>query len=141
MHKPMSQAPNNSNGEQTTNEPAGGRGSHIRSLDTIFEALVAKRRRNALYVLYRHAGPISLADLADEVASLEGDPTERVATSLHHTHLPKLVEAEVAHYDAEENLVRLTDHSERFREYLTTAAADERRPLRRASESATLSEF
>jgi hypothetical protein len=141
MHKPMSQAPNNSNGEQTTNEPAGGRGSHRRSLDSIFEILVAERRRNALYVLYRHAGPVSLADLADEVASLEGEPIERVATSLYHTHLPRLVEAGVAEYDAEEDLVRLTDHSDRFREYLTTAAADERRPLRCASESATLSEF
>jgi hypothetical protein len=137
----MSQAPNDSNGEQTANEPAGRRGSRVHSLDTIFEVLVSERRRNALYALYRHAGPISLADLADEVASFEGEPTERVAASLHHTHLPKLVEVGVADYDAEQDLVRLTDHSDRFREYLTTAAADERRPLRRASESATLSEF
>lgn len=137
----MSQAPNNSSGEQTTNDPVNNHDSRVRSLDTIFEVLVAERRRNALYVLYRHVGPVTLADLADEVASLEGEAVERVATSLHHVHLPKLVEVGIVEYDTEEALVRLTDHSDRFREYLTTAAADERRPLRRASESATLSEF
>lgn len=137
----MSQAPDNSTGERSTTDLASSGGSRGHSLDTIFEVLVAERRRNALYVLYRHAGPISLADLADEVAALEGATTERVAASLHHLHLPKLVESGVADYDVEEGRVRLTDHSDRFGEYLTSAAADERRPLRRASESATLSEF
>lgn len=137
----MSQAPNGSAGEESTNASSRSRGSRPRSLDTIFELLVEERRRNALYVLYQSAGPVSLSTLAAEVAALEGADTERVATSLFHVHLPKLVEVGVAEYDVDDDAVRLTDLSERFRRYLTSAAEDERRPLRRAAESATLSEF
>lgn len=138
----MSQRPNSSVGEQPTNAPSGeSHGSRVRSLDTIFETLVTERRRNALYVLYRSAGPVSVPALAEEVAALEGADTERVATSLYHVHLPKLAELGVAEFDPDADEVRLADLPERFRRYLTSAAADEQRPLRRAAESATLSEF
>ncbi|WP_137285066.1 DUF7344 domain-containing protein [Halorussus salinisoli] len=138
----MSQAPNDSTGEETRNTPPGDdHGSRVRSLDAIFEILVPERRRHALYVLYRRGEPITLLDLADEVAALEDADVERVATSLHHVHLPKLAETGVADFDAEAETVRLADDSDRFRKYLTAAAEDERRPLRRSSESARLSEF
>lgn len=141
----MSQAPNESNGEPTPNDPDSDvpdePGSAGRSLDAIFELLAVERRRNALYVLYRHSDPIGLTDLAEEVSSLEGVPTEQVMAGLYHVHLPRLAEEGVVEYDADQGVVCLTASSSRFRAYLTRAAEDEGRPLRRASESATLSEF
>lgn len=159
----MSQVPNRSTGEQSTNAIPGNRagvepeerkdtepgarertesgegenrGARADSLDAIFQMLAAQRRRYALYVLSRHAGPITLADLADEVASLEETTSERVATSLHHVHLPKLDDAGVADYDAEARTARLADHSDRFRHYLVSAAKDERQFLGPAFEGA-----
>lgn len=136
----MSHTPDDSAGVQSPNA-GSDHGSRARSLDSVFEILVAERRRNALYVLFRRSGPVEFDSLADEVASLEGADPQRVAASLHNVHLPKLADAGLARYDAEAGTVRLADHSELFRRYLTSAAEDERRPLRRASESARLSEF
>ncbi|USZ67494.1 hypothetical protein NGM10_12240 [Halorussus salilacus] len=136
----MSQQSNNLAGEQPANAlPREDHGSRARSLDAIFELLVTERRRNALYVLYRSPGPLSVSALAEEVAALEGADPERVATALHHVHLPKLADAGVVEYDGD--AVRLDDLSERFRRYLATAAEDEQRRLRATGESATLSEF
>lgn len=138
----MSQRPNRLAGGQPTNTlPGDAHGSRGRSLDAVFETLASERRRNALYVLYQSAGPLSVSTLAEEVAELEGADAERVATALFHVHLPKLADIGVVEYDTDDEAVRLTDLSERFRRYLTSAAEDERRPLRRAAESATLSEF
>lgn len=110
-------------------EAEGDRGPSERSLDVIFRVLARQRRRDALYVLYRHPGSLAVAELADEVASVEGTDPERVRTSLHHVHLPKLVDAGVAEYDAETGTVRLADHSDWFRRFLVQAAADEGRLL------------
>ncbi|WP_205427188.1 hypothetical protein [Halorussus sp. MSC15.2] len=138
----MSQAPYNSAEEQATGTSSGeDRSSDARSLDRIFEILAAERRRHALYVLFRRTEPITLTDLAVEVASLEAADSERVAATLHHVHLPKLVSADVAEYDAATGTVRIADPPDRFRKYLTSAAEDEHRPLRRASQSTSLSEF
>jgi len=138
----MSQIPNRSGGEQPTNDsPGADHGSRDRSLDAVFEMLRSERRRNVLYVLYQRAGPVQASTLADEVAAREGAEFTRVATALRHVHLPKLDDAGVVEFDAETGTVRLSDDSDRFRHYLTSAAADEGRPLRRASASATLSEF
>jgi hypothetical protein len=136
----MSQSPDSSNGEPTANDPISPAPT-VRPLDTVFELLAPERRRNALYVLYRHSGPMTLADLAEEVAALEDAPTARVAAGLHHVHVPRLAEEDVVEYDADEGLVRLSEPSDRFRAFLEAAAEDESRRLRRASESATLSEF
>ncbi|WP_135853013.1 DUF7344 domain-containing protein [Halorussus salinus] len=137
----MSQSPNSSTEAQATNDSPAALGSVDDSFDAIFEVLAAERRRYVLYALHRHSGRASLADLADEVASREGADTERVAASLHHVHLPKLVSANVAAYDPDEETVRLLDRSDRLYRHLSAAAEDEFRPLRRAAGSATLSEF
>lgn len=138
----MSQAPDGSAGEQSANASPGERcESNDSSLDAIFRLLGSERRRNALYVLYQRTGPLGVADLAAEVASLEDADPERVATALHHVHLPRLDAAGVVEFDGERAQVRLADHSERFGRYLNSAADDEGRPLRRASASARLSEF
>jgi len=136
----MSQSPDNSNGEPTANNPTSP-GPRVRSLDAVFELLAPERRRNALHVLYRRSEPMTMTDLAEEVAALEDAPTERVAAGLHHVHIPKLAEEGVAEYDADDGLVRLSETSDRFRAFLKAAAEDESRRLRHASESVTLSEF
>lgn len=128
----MSHVPYGSIGEQPVNVPrtdGAGRGSRSRPLDAIFELLVAQRRREVLYVLYRRPGPITVSELTDEVASVEETPPERVATALHHVHLPKLDERGVVNYDAEAGTVRLVDDSNRLYRYLRAAAADEGRFL------------
>lgn len=136
----MSQDADTSTGEQPTNaSPGGDRGLRVRSLDTIFELLVSSRRRSALYVLYRSDGPVALSDLVAEVASMEDVAPERIATALHQVHLPKLADAGVVEYDTEAETARLLTLSERFRRYLTTAADDEDRPVRRADETAASS--
>lgn len=136
----MSQDADTSTGEQPTNaSPGEDRGLRVRSLDTIFELLVSSRRRSALYVLYQADGPVALSDLVAEVASMEDAVPERVGIALHQVHLPKLADAEVVDYDVEAETVRLVTLSERFRRYLTTAAADEERPLRGSNENATTS--
>ncbi len=137
----MSQSPNSSLEAQATNDSPTALGSVDDSFDAIFEVLAAERRRHVLYALHRHSGPVSLSDLAEEVASREGTDADRVAASLHHVHLPKLVGANVAAYDPEERTVRLHGRSDRLYRHLSAAAEDEFRPLRRAAGNATLSEF
>lgn len=68
--------------------------------------LSVRRRRIAFAVLADWSPPVSLRDLAAEVAAREGDPavadddaTERVAVTLHHAHLPQMAEAGVVDYD------------------------------------------
>jgi hypothetical protein len=87
------------------------------TLDRVFELLSNRRRRQFLYVLYAYGETLALADAADEVARLEhGRPLEdispetvkQVYMSLYHSHVPKLVEADVLRYDQELDLVALT---------------------------------
>lgn len=139
--KGMSRAPNDPARRPPIDTVGDDTGVRTRSLNLVFELLVAERRRYALYVLFRRAGPVEFSTLAEEVAALEGASTDRVAAALHNVHLPKLVDTGVAEYDPEDGTVSLEHHSELFRRYLTSAAEDERQPLRCAAESASLSEF
>lgn len=126
----MSHVPSGSTGEQPANvtrTDGAGRGSRSRSLDAIFEVLTAERRREALYVLYSRDEPISLTELAEEVASAEGSDVEQVAPTLYHVHLPKLADVGVVRYDPEAGIVRLADPSKRFFQFLRIAAVDEGR--------------
>jgi DNA-binding transcriptional ArsR family regulator len=102
----------------------------------VFELLANQRRREALYVLYRREGPITVAELADEVATVVEAAPERVATSLYHVHLPKLADADIVDYDVQSGIVRLTHASEQFDRYLHIAAADEGRFIRAVDEEA-----
>lgn len=77
----------------------------------ILALLANTRRRYALYALSHQIGAMSLGELAEQIAIYEGDSAydqyERIVTSLHHTHLPKLVEAGIVRYDAEQETVRV----------------------------------
>jgi hypothetical protein len=136
----MSHVQNDSNGEQPTNAlltDGAGRGSRSRSLDDVFELLVAKCRREALYALSRHDEAVPVMDLVTEVAKTKSASPKRVAATLHHAHLPKLADAGVVEYDAEARTVELSDLSARFHRYLRHAAADEDKSLGSAEEAST----
>lgn len=74
----------------------------------VVDALAHERRRRVLTILNDRATPLSVTDLACELASLELDdrpgeaPTDyrhSVRVALHHCHLPKLADAGLVRYD------------------------------------------
>lgn len=78
------------------------------------DLMAAKRRRLAIDVLTDQTGPVDVEDLASEIAErteeLNADnPTEieRVATTLHHVHLPKMAALDVLEYDTVNTLAEL----------------------------------
>lgn len=84
------------------------------SADTVFELLAEQRRRYLLESLAEHGYSLTLADLADEVASRERDahiaeiPEDdvlEVYLALYHQHVPKLAAADVVAYDQDQDLV------------------------------------
>ncbi|XVH32116.1 DUF7344 domain-containing protein [Haloferacaceae archaeon DSL9] len=86
------------------------------SYDDPLAVLSNRRRRYALRCLCRYQNPLPLADVAEEVAALEYDERvaemspetlKRVYMSLYHTHLPKMVEANLVEYDQERDSVAL----------------------------------
>ncbi len=83
--------------------------------DVVFRCLANQRRRLVVSVLDQDSQPVTLSDLAKRVAARTDEtPTaggtdaavERIRTSLHHVHLPKLVEAGIVDYDIEQQLVK-----------------------------------
>jgi len=86
------------------------------TLDVVFEILSHRRRRLVLYHLAQVPGGVEQFDaLVDQVAAWEtdangGDVPEnhrsRVATDLHHVHLPKLADANVLDYDDRSETIR-----------------------------------
>jgi hypothetical protein len=89
----------------------------------VFDLLKPERRQAVVDVLASvEKGPISVSNLAEEVAAIEYacTPTElssqqrkRVYIALSQVHLPRLAEAEIVSYDDDRKLV---DKGSRFRE-------------------------
>lgn len=103
------------------------------SLDRVFALLADQRRRIILACLRDHAQAIALADLAEEVAIRETERPipeiparhiQEIRLVLHHTHLPKLVEAGAVEYDHERDLIRVTDAAD-WVERILSLTADE----------------
>lgn len=73
--------------------------------DSIAPVLADDRRRTIVAIVYAENSPVTRAELAHELASLEaaGEPAasrvETVTLQLHHRHLPKLAEAGLLEYD------------------------------------------
>lgn len=74
-----------------------------------------RRRRYALYHLYESSGPVSVKDLARQVAAWErattpdevsGEHAESVRSSLRRTHLPYLADSGFVTYDDRRMMVR-----------------------------------
>ena len=80
---------------------------------TRHELLGSKRRRVALEVLdLENEAAVALEDLAVRIAEREdgidaanADAVERVALTLHHSHLPKMADIGVLNYDRETHLI------------------------------------
>lgn len=96
------------------------------TISSIFDVFAHHRRRYVLRELQRHANPMELADLADEVAVRENetpitdvpaDEVKRIYMSLYHTHIPKLEAADLVRYDQERDAVALADQAERVDQY------------------------
>jgi len=85
--------------------------------DELFEILTEKRHRYVLYCLEKFQSPLSLSDLAEEVARLEQDVQllsqiqEEDITGLYvdlsETHIPKLVDSDLVTYDSDSDAVSL----------------------------------
>lgn len=75
---------------------------------SVYDALANPRRRYVLHLLHEAPEPLTLVDLTREVVRWETDPdetvrsatTERVHTSLHHVHVPKLEDAGLVEYNS-----------------------------------------
>lgn len=76
-----------------------------------YKLLAARHRRLALDVLAEQTSSITVRELASEIAEREhgsatdGDSIERIATQLHHIHLPVMVDLGVISYDSDSNRV------------------------------------
>lgn len=96
------------------------------SLDTAFELFGNQRRRCVVQRLQEAGEPMQLSELEAEIAGIEigtaadvsDVDAERVRISLYHVHLPKLADAGLVEYDAEEEVVSLTERAEQFEPYL-----------------------
>ncbi|MFC7080152.1 DUF7344 domain-containing protein [Halorussus caseinilyticus] len=98
--------------------------------DQALDLLGDGQRRRAVAVLRESDGPMTLGELAAETVA-RGDETdsgpdpsevttdrrERVATRLHHVHLPRLDDAGVAEYDPMAGEVELTEVVEELDPY------------------------
>ncbi|MFP8888896.1 hypothetical protein ACLI4U_03900 [Natrialbaceae archaeon A-CW2] len=116
--------------EETPSEPTLER-------DSLFHVLQTSRRRAVLQYLqghledeggdYESVSPVPIGDLTEWIAAREHDITveelrssqrQRVYISLYQTHLPKLDELEIIHYDDDRGLVRPTPVIREFDPYL-----------------------
>ncbi|SEP90741.1 DUF7344 domain-containing protein [Natrinema salaciae] len=94
------------------------------AVDTAMDLLADRRRRAVLDYLEETDGTATLTELAVEIAAREarvepnaisdhGDVSARdrraVRISLHHSHVPKLANADVIDYETETETVTLTD--------------------------------
>ncbi|MGQ3413210.1 DUF7344 domain-containing protein [Natrinema sp. LN54] len=94
------------------------------AVDTAMDLLADRRRRAVLKYLAETDGSAALTELAVEIAAQEagaepnaisdhGDVSARdrraVRISLHHTHIPKLANADVVDYETETETVTLRD--------------------------------
>lgn len=73
--------------------------------------LSSPARRAVLAVLADHASPMTLGDIAAEMAATGADASadadyRDLEVVLHHNHLPRLAEAGLVEYDASANSVR-----------------------------------
>lgn len=93
--------------------------------DTIHDLLSNHRRRYTIHYCKQHENPVSLSDLAEQIAAWEQDKDikeitsaerKRVYTSLQQTHLDRLNDAGMVDYDGHE--IELTDGAEELEVYL-----------------------
>jgi hypothetical protein len=96
-------------------------------MDTLHEVLAHQRRRDALRCLEESETPITVADLAEDVAKHEqgSNPSEiltdvvrQIHICLYHVDIPKLADAGLVKYDSQTTTVRYDGHSDGVEELL-----------------------
>jgi len=95
---------------KSSNEDGEQKGTVTLTESERYRLLSEKRRRVALGVLAERTTPVGIDELAAEIVSRESDSedsehVERVATLLHHNHLPKLSDSGIIDYDSSANVV------------------------------------
>jgi hypothetical protein len=99
--------------------------------DVTFDLLSNPRRRYILSYLHRVDGPVTLQDLAAEVAAWETDTPvddlsrqerKRVYVSIYQTHVPKLDDAGVVEWDEDAGTVELAARGRDLSTYLARDA-------------------
>lgn len=97
------------------------------SMTMVFSVLSDRRRRYVLHVLREQELPITLPELADEVArkEMEGAKTEvpaetleRVHISLWHSHVPKLSDVGIVEHNREQGTVTLAETADQLEPYM-----------------------
>lgn len=82
----------------------------------LFAVFANERRQLSIVYLETKVGAIPFKDLAEYIALEEGDPTEQqykqVCSDLKHSHLPRMIDLGLIHYDEEcETVELLVDRS------------------------------
>ena len=107
----------------------------MKALDEVFGLLDRERRRFALYYLREVDEPVTVEELAEQIAAWETNTApadvpdsafDDVTLTLRHHHLPKAAEVEFVEYDREANVVRLSGTPAEFGVVLSVAKAIER---------------
>lgn len=95
--------------------------------DAVFDALAAERRRYVIACLLTYTTPMSMADLATELAMWERDAgaddvpaaAEDAYAVLSHVDIPKLADAGIVEYDEDGNAVALADAAPEIADHLS----------------------
>ncbi|WP_254864338.1 DUF7344 domain-containing protein [Halovivax gelatinilyticus] len=114
---------------ETRNPRTVGPEHRTPSPTAIFGALADTRRQHTLVYLASKPAAISLGDLAEYIAIAEDQASydwyQRILVDLHHRHLPQLVDAGLARYDATAETVELAVDAASLRPYLSIVSDDE----------------
>lgn len=123
----MSEQPpdRSSDTESSQPEPASspsdpGSTTQTLSDSTVFDAVSNERRRHVLYYLDERDNDVAMDSLVDWIASMEvgaservaDEHRERIATALHHAHLPRLADIGVIEYDQAARTVTFGEHAD-----------------------------
>ena len=112
--------------------PADDSPSESLNPDQAFDLLGNGQRRRAIAALRESDGVVGLDQLAEataaraedmDAADVTEDRRERTAAMLHHAHLPRLEDANVAEYNAGDGRVELTEVAEELAPYFEVIEA------------------
>ena len=103
------------------------------SHDAVFNALSNERRRYTLHYLNSVDYPVSVGELAEQIAAWENSVSrnrvtaaqrKRVYTALQQFHLDKMVDAELVRYERRDGMVELAFDSDSIDIYLDIVESD-----------------